>query len=226
MKVLLYGLQRSGTNFLATTLEQNYYLQVCNKRGKSRTSPLQKHCRFYANKDLIPHPDYRNDLAIATFEECEALLPEVPEYYLVISKDPYSWYLSYCDWAKKCNWPEVSHHYIEEYNLFYEFFLKLAARSDKFIFIKYAELLEDTRAVLHRLEATLRVKRKSLARLMLNVPGKVSQSQGFSSDRKAFYLNERYLEQYSTEELDRLNHHLDPQVVSALGYEVRHSNSG
>lgn len=220
MNVLHYGLQRSGTNYLETLLKKNYRVRFLNKNA-DRRSPLQKHCRLYKNKQIIPEPKYRNNIVVETVEQLESFFEVVPDHYLIVSKDPYSWYLSYKNWAKKCGWPDVTHHYIEEYNLFYKTFLKLASQSNKFVFVKYIDLIKAPNEVLNSLKDYMNLQKRLLAKLALKVPGRVSQSDTFTEERKAYYLNEQYLEKYSPEELKTLNDLLDPEVASSLGYELR-----
>ena len=98
MKLVQYGMQRSGTNFVERVLKKNYRVHLLNN-NHDRSSPLQKHCRLYENKELIPHPQYFNDVSIKTVQELDAFFKTSPDYYLVISKDPYSWYLSYKAWG-------------------------------------------------------------------------------------------------------------------------------
>lgn len=220
MNLLLYGLQRSGTNYLEALLTKNYRVQFLNST-KDRSSPLHKHCRLYREKEIIPEPQYDNKIEIETFEQFQSLFHPTPDYYLVVSKDPYSWYQSYRAWAEKCSWPDVSHHYIEEYNLFYKTFIELSSRSDKFIFVRYVDLIDDAGAALEELEKKMRLKKRLLAHLKLRNPGNISQSAAFSESKRAYYLNREYLNEYSEEEMKTLNERLDPQVISALGYESR-----
>jgi hypothetical protein len=220
MNLLHYGLQRSGTNYLETLLGKNYRVRFLNS-NRDRRSPLQKHFRLYDDKEIVPEPQYLNDIKIDNFEQFERLFDVVPDYYLVISKDPYSWYLSYRNWARKCNWPDVDHHYISEYNLFYGKFLEFSRQTGKIIFIKYVDLVRDADSVLEQLEKKMSLKKKLLARLKLRRTGRVSQSSRFTDDRRAYYLDENYLEKYSNDELQALNDCLDAEVASLLGYEKR-----
>ena len=220
MNLIHYGIQRSGTNFLETLLKKNYLVHFLNS-NKDRSSPLHKHCRLYKYKKIIPEPKYHNDISVGTFEQFESLFEVVPDYYLIISKDPYSWYLSYMRWAKKYNWSNVSHHYIEEYNLFYETFIELSSQTDKFIFIRYVDLLKDTNTVMNILEEKIKLKKRLTARLALKIPNKVAQSDAFKDEKTTYYLNEQYLNEYSTEDIQTLNAALNSQVTSFLGYEIR-----
>ena len=182
---------------------------------------LFKHCRLYENKNIIPEPQYYNEISIETLEQFQSFLKVKPDYYLIISKDPYSWYLSYKSWAKKCNWPDVKHHYIEEYNLFYKTFMKISSQSDKFIFIRYIDLVKDTNLVLSRLSIKMKLKKKFFSHLKFRMPAKVSQSKAFSEVQRTYYLNEKYLDEYSKEDMEAINALIDLQVISFLGYESR-----
>lgn len=135
MKLLHYGLQRSGTNFLESLLAKKYHIEILNSNIQGirpdRSSPLHKHFRLYDEKDIVPEPKFTNELKINSLDAFEQLLEVVPDYYLIISKDPYSWFLSYSAWAKRSNWPEVPYHYILEYNLFYGKWLEFSRQTKK-----------------------------------------------------------------------------------------------
>ena len=218
MKILHYGLQRSGTNLLESFLKKYYCVHFLNS-NVDRSSPLQKHVRLYREKKIIPEPQYSNGIVINGFNDFEHLFKVIPEYYLIISKDPYSWLLSYKNWARKCNWPEVDHNYIQEYNLFYGFFIKLAQESSKFIFVKYVDLITDKQAMLKDLQNKMGLKRRLFSG-RLELPSRVPQSQALTNDRLDFYMNERYLEQYQEKELINVNEILDFDVAASLGYDI------
>lgn len=219
-KLLHYGLQRSGTNFLESLLKRKYRVRFLNS-DKDRSSPLQKHFRLYDEKDIVPEPQYYNQLQLPDFASFERLLKVVPNFYIVVSKDPYSWLLSYDNWAKKCNWPAVSHHYILEYNLFYGKWLEFSQQSDKIIFIRYFDLLQDTDEVLNCLASKVGLKKRVLSPFMSSTISQVPKSTRFSNARLNFYLKEKYLKSYNKHELQEVNYLLDPTVVSLLGYEKK-----
>lgn len=224
MKLLHYGLQRSGTNFLESLLVGTFNVRFLNS-NRDRRSPLQKHFRLYDNKDIVASPLYRNEISVTDFAHFESLLTKRPDHYLVISKDPYSWHISYQTWARKCSWPAVNHHYIQEYNLFYGKLLELSSQTDRFTFVRYVDLIRDTAGELEKLQSKLNLKRRFLARFSLSGPGKVSQSAQFTEERRAYYLEERYLDTYNKDSLQELNDHLDPRVASSLGYPVAELSS-
>lgn len=220
MNLLHYGLQRSGTNFLEALLKKMYRVRFLNSNS-DRSSPIQKHFRLYDEKHIIPEPQYENSLKIKSFNDFEQLLEVVPDFYLVISKDPYSWLLSYSDWAKKCNWPVVPHHYIMEYNLFYGKWLEFSQQTERTIFVRYIDLLRDTDEELSSLESKMYLKKKALYPFTSRAVDKVSQSGKFSDNRLSYYLNEQYLKSYTKEDLDEINELIDPKVITLLGYQKK-----
>jgi hypothetical protein len=225
MDLLHYGLQRSGTNFLESLLAKKYRVRFLNSNVDGirplRSSPLHKHFRLYDEKDIIPEPQYYNEIKLASFDDFERLLEATPKYYLIVSKDPYSWYISYLDWAKRCNWPEVPYHYILEYNLFYGKWLEFSRQTKKILFVRYIDLLQDPDQELNRLGAIMHLRKKFLYGLRSNLVPKVPQSAEFSLERRSYYLNEQYLESYTKEGLQEINALIDPEVIKMLGYQKK-----
>ena len=215
MKLLHYGLQRSGTNFFENILNRKFGVQFVNEI-EDRTHPTQKHVRLYANKNLVPEPQYYNNLKINDYEEYKNQVGYEPERILVVSKDPYSWLLSYKNWAKKCNWPKVNHHYIEEYNEFYKTWVDFSFQTDRIVFIRYLDLIEQGDAYVHQIGQKLGLQPVS------SIQGSdirhVPQSEEFSQEKLNYYLNEEYLKDYGTDELEEINELLDLRVLNLLGY--------
>ena len=152
-KILHYGLQRSGTNFLESLLVKNFDIKIHSLR-KEREHPLQKHFRLYDDKSKIPESKYLNNYNFKTYDDFKkswGLNTEI-NGVIVISKDPYSWLLSYEKWAKKCNWPNPSYQYIEEYNLFLDKWRVFAQQSNDILFIRYIDLLVQPEIELTKIE--------------------------------------------------------------------------
>lgn len=220
--VLLYGLQRSGTNFLERLLLDNCRCNIAN--DPERRSPLHKHFRLYDEKEVVPEPQYRNEITVRDFAALDAEVEEKTGKQctaaFVISKDPWSWLLSYRRWAEKCEWPAVPHHYLTEWNLFYGRWLELGRTTPKIGFVRYLDLLTDPAGVLdwvvsgHGLPP--RVRRKRVRRY-----GRIPQSDRFTAARRRWYLEGRYLEEFDRAELDEIDALLDGGVVEGLGYERR-----
>ena len=224
MKLLLYGLQRSGTNYLEQTLKRNFRVVFLNS-DKDRKQPCQKHFRIYDNKEVVGHIAYKNNIHIGSIDELEQHLKKKPDAYLIVSKDPYSWCLSYQNWAAECKWPPVSHHYVEEYNLFYGKWVELANESERIHFVKYIDLLDNTKPELNKMAKTIHLKPKLFSNLRPHRISTIPQSERFSKDRLAYYTQEKYLSNYTPDQLEEINKYLDTNVMSSLGYQIKHVQS-
>jgi hypothetical protein len=220
LKILLYGLQRSGTNYLETAVNQKYHVLFVNEIN-DRSGPGHKHFRLYDQKAIIPEPHYGNELTFAGYDDFENHLEIPPDIILVISKDPYSWLLSYKSWAEKCHWPQPGHHYLKEYNLFYGKWLEFARQTDKIQFVRYCDLLNNNDQTLNHLQAKFPLQKKFQWPFRSRLPTLVPQSSYFSKHRRHYYLSEQYLNSYTREELQKINAIIDPQVLSGLGYEKK-----
>jgi hypothetical protein len=226
--ILHFGLNRSGTNYLKELLDRHFDLEFMNVEG-DRKNPLHKHFRLYDDKSLIGRPKFRNNLQFPTFSAFEAYaLQHVPEKavedvqdvaYVIISKDPYSWHLSYTRWGIKNNWSPSPHPYILEYNAFYRKWLEFAAESDRITFVKYIDLLKSPEQVLGQLQRQFGFAptRKMEASVRIK---KVPMSRRFSKKRLEYYTREKYLEEFSGPELAALNRDIDEELIRMLGYAV------
>lgn len=224
MRLLLYGLQRSGTNYLEALMKRRYRVRFLN-RGR-RDDPRHKHFRLYAEKDRIPEPQYANDRVIATMADLERAIGERVDGFVVLSKDPYSWLRSYEAWAKKCGWPAPTHHFGEEYTLFYRAWRDLAMESGRIHFVRYADLLSCPEDELSRLAEAFGLAPR---RFQWGWPGhanRVAQSAEFTPERRAYYESRAYLAEYTGEELAELNAVLDRDLMAFLGYAVEEEAPG
>jgi hypothetical protein len=220
--LLYYGLQRSGTNYLHELLTNNFKVSILNS-DDDRAKPVQKHFRLYDDKNLVPEPRYQNHIIISSFQQFldELNINEKIDGIIVISKDPYSWYLSYCKWAKICSWEKVDHHYIEEYNLFYAKWMALSKETDCIQFIRYIDLLTDKNNILAQLKSKFQLESnwslKSIKSKILNTKF-VPQSDEFTKSKNNYYVNQEYLQKFRTDEIHTINAKLDDDLMTFLGY--------
>ena len=121
----------------------------------------------------------------------------------------------------KCNWPQASHHYIIEYNLFYKRWLRFSLQTDRVLFVRYIDLLMDVEKETGRLESVMSLDRKFLSYFNPSKVTKVPISKKFSNDRRNYYLNEEYFKSYTMDDLEDLNKLIDPEVISGLNYKKR-----
>lgn len=218
-KILIYGLNRSGTNYLQELMQNKLNVCFINKED-DRSHPMHKHFRLYNNKQLIGRPNFLNKLLFNSFSEFENhhLMDERPKAYIIISKDPYSWNLSYSNWGKKNNWEPCPHPFIMEYNEFYKKWLEFSKESDKILFVRYSDLLNNEE------DSIKQIARKLNLSLInggaKNKIRKVPMSHRFTSKRLKYYLNMEYLSDYSSQELSELNKYIDTEIIHQLGYQL------
>jgi hypothetical protein len=221
--ILHYGLQRSGTNILEAQLNSNFKVNILNN-NHLRNHALHKHFRLYDEKQFIPDPQFYNELTFKHFKEYEKSfgLNYKVDAIFVVSKDPYSWYISYLNWAKKCNWPDVSYHYIEEYNKFYGKWLEFAEDDKRISFIKYIDLLTQTKELLKQFKNNQKLPLKLIRKVfgLSYQIKKVNESDNFTGSNLKYYEEKKYLEKLSDLEIELINAKIDKQLMKKLGYEI------
>lgn len=224
--ILLYGLQRSGTNYMETLLPHNFSNVALLNQAFARSLPLHKHFRPYDEKWFVPEPKYLNQFQYPSFEDfdrhCQELTGAQDLGYITIVKEPYSWYISYCKLARKNRWPSYMHkwtnqHYMIEYSLFCKKWIDFRDQApDKVALIRYEDVLKDLPGTLDSLREKFGLEKKQADYQNFS---KVNMSRTFSVRRRNYYMKKQFMEQFSQEELFLLTHHLDAGVAKALGYE-------
>lgn len=224
-KFLHYGLQRSGTNFTESLLKKNFRVKIINRKSRNlpRHLPLQKHFRLYDDKTIIPESKYFNNHLYQSFDEFESSLglKELVDGVIIISKDPYSWLLSYEKWAAKCQWPKPDYDYIEEYLAFLNKWKQFSEGSDKIYFIKYLDLLTKPEKILYDIQIKFKlIKRFRLFKKTITELKKVNVSETFTNQQKKYYVEKMYLNHYSPSKLKEVNSYLHEELMEFLGYDI------
>ena len=67
----VYGLQRSGTNFLTEFARCRLNIKLKNNDCGDRQSVIQKHFRIYDDKSVIPVKQYHNNTIVEDYEMLE-----------------------------------------------------------------------------------------------------------------------------------------------------------
>ncbi len=219
-RVLHYGLQRSGTNFLKKTIEYHFDVALINKKLE-RSHIGHKHFRLYDDKSLIGRPNYINALQFADFKDFENQLPDEvkADAIIILSKDPYSWYLSYIKWGKRHNWPTPSHPDILEYNAFYKKWLQFSEESEKVVHIKYIDLLTDQETVIQSIKKQFGFEWTRGSEKVRKRIKKVPYSSKFTHKRLRYYSDELFLKDFNQQALKEINNHIDHELIEKLGYK-------
>jgi len=225
--LLVYGLQRSGTTYLEKLLTLNFRKLALKNNAYVRSLPLHKHFRLYDEKYLVPEPKYLNNFHYSSFSDFDAHVKRIAKLeesgYIVITKEPYSWYISYCRLAKKTGWKTymkkwINNHYVLEYNLFCRKWLDFQNEApDKVLLIRYEDLLNDFDKVLDGIRDNFGLTK---AQEFYNNLDKVPMSKKFSLKRRNYYKEGRFTDQFNDDELLVLSENLDQSVVEELGYKI------
>lgn len=229
MDLLHYGLQRSGTNYLKNLLFANFPELRLHNDGFSRCLPLQKHFRLYEEKWFIPTGyKYMNNFhypSIRDFDEHVQHLTDVPVSkmsYIVIAKDPFSWYLSVRKEAKKRKWPGYTptgwnSNLMIDYNLFHKKWLAFQEEApERVLILNYEQFLLAFEDTLDRIASHFELEKKKPYQDV----SKVFKSKKFTEKRKAYYRERLYMEKFDREGGFLLTEMLDRSVVERLGYEL------
>lgn len=104
-KVIIRGIQRSGTNFLEKILSK-LDTKIINKGNIGRDRPEHKHFRIQDNKSSIfMDKQYFNSIYLEDIQDLNLKSYNKKNIKnILIIKDPVNWVISINRWAKKCNW--------------------------------------------------------------------------------------------------------------------------
>ena len=223
---LLYGMQRSGSNYAMQLLLANFLHIRFYNQTYSRCMPTHKHFRLYEEKSAIPNERYYNSFSYSGFKDFKEHTRQVSgkeiKLFIVCIKDPCSWYLSYMKHARKNKIPyskkSLNTQFLIDYNHFYRRWLDFSLEAPKeVLFIRYEDLIEDLEGTLEILGAKFKLERAS--KHSLN-PSKVPMSRVFTKEKARFYKERNYLDLLSDEDKTVIQHLLDPELMSTLNYQV------
>jgi len=222
---LLYGMQRTGSNYTQEVLFQNFQ-NIRFYNHVSRCLPTHKHFRLYDEKATIPDVRFYNSFTYKRFkdfkEHAELIAGREISLFIVTIKDPYSWYVSYKKHAKKNGYvyikKSLNPHYIIDYNLFYRKWLDFSNEAPaEVLIVKYEDLISNLDDSLKRIGDKFDLERTSEVSIS---PEKVSMSKKFTPRRAKYYKHNKYLELISEQELGVIQHLLDPELISSMNYQL------
>jgi len=223
---LLFGMQRSGSNYTEQVLLQNFQNIRFYNNNFARCLPVHKHFRLFDEKAVIPDVRFYNSFIYKNFkdfkEHVELILGRSVRLFIVTMKDPYSWYVSYKKHAKKNKFTYIKNslnsQYIIDYNLFYRKWLDFSLEApEEVLMVKYEDLIEDLEASLLRMGETLKLDRYSEP--IVN-PSKVTMNKRFTANRANYYKDKLYLDLISERELSVIQYLLDPELISSMNYQI------
>lgn len=151
-KVIIRGIQRSGTNFLEKILSE-LDTKIINKGNIGRDRPEHKHFRIQDNKSSIfMDKQYFNSIYVENIQDLNLKSYNKKDIKnILIIKDPVNWILSINRWAKKCNWIPINNDlrndfelmtkYLKEWDYFHLKWLELSKDKELILILQWEDLL-------------------------------------------------------------------------------------
>lgn len=151
-KVIIRGIQRSGTNFLEKILSE-LDTKIINKGNIGRDRPEHKHFRIQDNKSSIfMDKQYFNSIYVENIQDLNLKSYNKKDIKnILIIKDPVNWVLSINRWAKKCNWIpnnndlrndfELMTKYLKEWDYFHLKWFELSKDKELILILQWEDFL-------------------------------------------------------------------------------------
>lgn len=195
-KMKIYGLKRTGTNFLAKLLIRNFHVE-CPE-----------------NYNGWKHGAYVQHL----------LGEEVP--FIVVIKHPLSWIDSLYDHIdSNWGFLRFANHYYWEWNNMYRHWDGLYKRHITNKIVRYEDLIDDTKGMVKKIAKDFDMKIVGngdgniyTVENRIN-PGRVKSCQKFEKEK--YFLNQDYLEKYPVKFLKKMkNEKLDKYLMDKYNYTI------
>jgi len=229
--LMLFGLPRSGTNYVEALLHENFHGVKFLNEHYPEALPTHKHFRLYDEKHLVPGPQYLNQFFYPDFSSFHTHVSALTEnenlQYLVTVRNPYAWYVSYSHWAhKRPFWKrqvikflrkEANAHFLLEWNLFMKKWIQFASEApDRVKIVRHEDLLQRFDQNMAELEAFFHLKPKSEK---WHNPQKVGMSDAFSASKKTQLASGKYIKEIPELHFRAITEVMDKAVMDTLGYE-------
>ena len=192
-KVKLFGLRRTGTNYLTKLLNLNYEIKMIGGLAGWK------------------HGKYRVVEMIGYELDC-----------IVISKNIYSYLTSLERRYGGCDFYKIEEiaDLIERYHLAYGDWLDIPKKlkAKKCCFVKYEDLIENPPLVCERISKELGIKRKTKDFVDIKKIVKPREIIGTKDFDKNYYLDRKYMSEYDEELRILIKKLLHVNIIEALGY--------
>jgi len=228
MKIVkIYGLRRTGTNYLQWLLTNNFdRLVVLTDFPKWKHGlPVDftvNNVKSAIDKNLLTDRDYKLSSDLSVLPHFNHSYTQEAVRHILCVKDPYSWYLSICKWKNIEPFP-LTKDKLEQFFLWnymgreYRKFVCYPI-SSRVLIVRYEKLLSDLYHVLRSFEYVLDLECPKTDYYIDNEHN-VYDDKPFGK-RRHFYVSKKYLDFYSREDFDRIKDFLDKEVARDLGYKI------
>jgi hypothetical protein len=223
--VKIYGLRRTGTNYLQWLMINNFeHLVVLVDAFKWKhglpENITRKRVNSVFNNNCLTSKDYRLSVSVDEPIDLENLNDAVPVNYILCIKDPYSWYLSICRWKHIVPFP-LTNDKLEQlfiWNYMGNKYRKFVCQFPRTVIIKYEDLLLKLNHTLKDLEN--RFCLKLFGTHVVDNKNNAYDDAPFSKQRH-FYASKKYLKLYTTKDFFAMRDFLDKEIVNKLGYKLQ-----
>ena len=231
MDLMIYGLERSGTNFTEAVLLENFKNISFWNEHYPDCLPTHKHFRLYDEKHFIPITQFLNNFTFSDFksfdEKVSKLTGKSNLKYVIAVKDPYAWYQSFMKLAKKGSY--IPHRakiangqFMIDWNLFHKKWLQFAEEApDRVQIIRYEDTIKKTAESLKLLQDKFALEPKSN---QWHLPEKVGMSKHFDAKRMLYYKTDKFKDKFPPTHLRVISEMLDEEVLNALNYQKIETN--
>lgn len=205
MPIKVFGIQRSGTNYMSYLVGANI------KRNKL----------FLFLNDL----GWKHDFVPQNYTLSKILRYEIGCKAIIIIKNPYTWYTSIENWirrSKRKDWKFPSYgpeQVFKRYNTLYKGhkdFLDHKYRNTVYmdsILVRYEDLITDTKYEMEKISDKFCVGLQNLFKNTTRIP----QSHQFTEVRRKYYMEQ--VPDYGDEMISRVNSSVDWGLMEFYGYE-------
>ena len=209
----IYGIQRSGTNFLQKFIGTNTELKYVKNEWK-HTQKMPEGFKSYQNQERLCIYVYKSP-----YKWIESIIrnhEDVPKKWapLYPLKTTGDGIVTVDSWHRGRDKPTQLN--LEALTKCYSDHIKwwLWQKHSNLVFVQYEQLMVDPQAWLVELGERHQFTVKSN-----KVPEKVSQSDPFTDARKEYYINDSKLEYLTQEHINIINETIDPEILKFIKYK-------
>lgn len=225
--VKIYGLERTGTNYLEWLLKNNFVglLVLTNELGWKHGDPEKYFSGLIENGTCyVEKPDVKAHFCGRSFRDpmvvewTVRLITKSRMFCVIMVKNPYSWYESFAKYARFPLQP-IRRQEIRRWTTRNQTWCELHDRNrTRFMVMKYEDLLEDMPSCLLRLQLTFALEARSS---WIDCTNRLNPAIHISPERfdRDYFLRRQYLQKYMCSDFEEINHELEPALMKRFDYE-------
>lgn len=214
--IKLHGLKRTGTNYAEFLVRENFDCEVLRHATNwKHTSPYNDLCKDEKmsgfDKELVQEQTDR-------FKEIQP--DNYTIYYLILAKNPYSWYYSMSQY-NNFDPKEYSAIKIDRWNVINRKYMDWKKDNpDTTQFIPYELLLNSTEDIMRYIGSFFGINVRDNFIDTDEKLDTMAQPRDEAFDKR-FYFEEQYIDKLGSSMIEQISWDVDEDVMDFLGYEIR-----